>query len=215
MVLITNKMNSKRNAKLSRTLFVMITASLLFWVPSLVVYSTNVLCSKCVPLLVFQIFNLFRLANSLVNPIIYSFRIGMFRKTFKRVKLHKQSKKYKIYYTPWNLIEDRNGPDLPRFQESFVELSPVFHKLWPVANHQATHSHMQRCLVTRELLCHVRNESHIEAKLWNVTSPLLIMNKVNSLSFLVKIIVTKQSSLNSDLSMLTRALALFVSSRTP
>ena len=89
----------QQNAKLSSALFVMITASLLLWVPSLVAYFTNVLCYKCVPLLVFQIFNLFRLANSLVNPIIYSFRIGMFRKTFKQVKLHKRSKEYKINYT--------------------------------------------------------------------------------------------------------------------
>jgi len=90
----------QQNAKLSRTLFIMITASLLFWVPSLVVYFTNVVCPKCVPLLVFQIFNLFRLANSLVNPIIYSFKIAMFRETFKRMKIRKQSKKYEINCTP-------------------------------------------------------------------------------------------------------------------
>ena len=96
-----NRQNAaQRNAKLSRTLFIMITASLLFWVPSLVVYFTNVVCSKCVPLLVFQIFNLFRLANSLVNPIIYSFRIAVFRETFKRMKILKQSKKYEINYRP-------------------------------------------------------------------------------------------------------------------
>ena len=90
----------QQNAKLSRTLFVMITASLLFWIPSVVVYSTHYLCLKCVPLLVFYIFKLFRLANSLVNPIIYSFRIPMFRETFKRAKLCKQSKDHTINYTP-------------------------------------------------------------------------------------------------------------------
>ena len=115
-----NRQNAaQRNAKLSRTLFIMITASLLFWVPSLVVYFTNVVCSKCVPLLVFHIFNLFRLANSLVNPIIYSFRIAVFRETFKRMKILKQSKKYEINYRPWNLIED----ELSRPQASLVELS--------------------------------------------------------------------------------------------
>ena len=95
-----NRQNEQQqNAKLSKTLFVVITASLLFWIPSIVVYSTHYLCFKCVPLLVMHIFNLFRLANSLVNPIIYSFRIPMFRETFKRVKLWKQSKKYTINYT--------------------------------------------------------------------------------------------------------------------
>ena len=91
----------QQNAKLSRTLFIMITVSLVFWVPSLVVYSTLYLCLPCIPLLVLNIFTrLFRLANSLVNPIIYSFRIPMFRETFKRVKSCKQSKKYKINYSP-------------------------------------------------------------------------------------------------------------------
>ena len=90
----------QQNAKLSRTLFIMIAASLVFWVPSLVVRSTQNLCSTCVPLLVFRIFTMFRLANSLVDPIIYSFRIPIFRETFKRVKLPKQSKKYRINYTP-------------------------------------------------------------------------------------------------------------------
>ena len=96
----------QQNAKLSRTLFIVIAASLLFWVPSIVVYYTHFRCSRCVPLLVFHFCNLFRLANSLVNPIIYSFRIPMFKETFKRVKFCKPSKKYAINYTPWNLIED-------------------------------------------------------------------------------------------------------------
>ena len=122
--------NIQQNLKLSRTLFIMITASLLFWIPSLVVYVTNVVCSTCVPLLVFQIFNLFRLANSLVNPIIYSFRIPMFRETFKRMKLCKQSKKYKVNYTPRNSIEDRSESALPRPQTSFVELSAVRMESW-------------------------------------------------------------------------------------
>ncbi|XP_020625245.1 adenosine receptor A2a-like [Orbicella faveolata] len=97
-----NRQNEQQqNAKLARTLFLVITASLLFWVPSIVVYCIHYRCSKCLPLLVFRSCNLFRLANSLVNPIIYSFRIPMFRETFKRVKLCKQSKKYTInLYTP-------------------------------------------------------------------------------------------------------------------
>ena len=90
----------QKNAKLSRTLFLVIAASLIFWVPSIVVYCIHYRCSKCVPLLVFHICDLFRLANSLVNSIIYSFRIPMIRETFKRVKLCKKSKEYTINYRP-------------------------------------------------------------------------------------------------------------------
>ena len=86
------QIESQQNAKLSRTLFIVITVSLLFWVPSIVVYCIHYLCLKCAPLLVFQIFNLFRLANSLLNPIIYSFRIPMFKEVFKRTKLCKRSR---------------------------------------------------------------------------------------------------------------------------
>ena len=96
------KYEPQQNAKLSRTLFIMITASLLFWVPSVVGFTTQYLCSECVPLLVYQIFTMFRLANSLVNPIIYSFRIPIFKQTFKRVKPCKKSNEYAINYTPRN-----------------------------------------------------------------------------------------------------------------
>ena len=88
----------QQNAKLSRTLFFVITASLLFWIPSIIVYCTHYLCFKCVPLLVFQFFNVFRLANSLVNPIIYSFRVPIFKEIFKRTKLCKKSKQYTVNY---------------------------------------------------------------------------------------------------------------------
>ena len=96
-----NKANeSQQNVKLSRTLFVVTTASLLFWIPGVIANVTLSISLNCVPLIVFQIFNMFRLANSLVNPIIYSFRISMFRETFKRMKLCKHSMEYTVSYKP-------------------------------------------------------------------------------------------------------------------
>ncbi|XP_078375719.1 adenosine receptor A2a-like, partial [Oculina patagonica] len=96
-----NRQNGpQQNTKLSRTLFIVITASLLFLLPTIVVYCTHYLCSACVRPLLFQCFNIFRLANSFVNPIIYSFRIPMFKETFKRMKLCKQSKQYTVNYIP-------------------------------------------------------------------------------------------------------------------
>ena len=87
-----------QNAKLSRTLFIVIAASLLCWCPSAVGYSIHYLCSECVPYPLTYIFNICYLANSFVNPIIYSFRIPMFRETLKRVKFRKQSKQYRVNY---------------------------------------------------------------------------------------------------------------------
>ena len=79
------EIESQQNVKLSRTLFVVTTASLLFWIPGVIANVILYLCLNCVPIIVFQIFNMFRLANSLVNPIIYSFRIPMFREAFNEI----------------------------------------------------------------------------------------------------------------------------------
>ena len=95
------QIEQQQNAKLSKTLFIVITASLSFWVPSIVVFCTRYLCNKCVPSLVIQFVNLFSLANSLVNPIIYSFRIPMFKKIFKRLQLCKKSKRYTVNHMGW------------------------------------------------------------------------------------------------------------------
>ena len=140
---------SQRNVRLSRTLFVVMTASLLFWIPGVIVNATHFLCINCVPLIVFHIFNLFRLANSLVNPIIYSFRIPMFRETFKRMKLCKQSMEYTISYKPWDLKTAMK--QLPSSQVSLVYLCALGYGT--VANHQSRRSQMQKRLVTTQLLC--------------------------------------------------------------
>ncbi|XP_078378613.1 adenosine receptor A2a-like [Oculina patagonica] len=86
----------EQNVKLSRTLFIVIAASLVCRLPSVVVHCVYVLCSKCVPITFVYTTTTFRLANSLVNPIIYCFRIPMFRETLARMKPRKQSKHYTV-----------------------------------------------------------------------------------------------------------------------
>ena len=87
---------AQQSAELSRTQFIIITASLLFWIPCVVVYSTHDLCSKCFPLVIPNIINIFRLTSSLLNPVIYSYRLPVFREIFKGAKLCKKSKHYSI-----------------------------------------------------------------------------------------------------------------------
>ena len=86
----------EKNRKLSRTLFIVIAASLVCWGPSTAAYFIFLLCVWCYPLSVFYSFNIFHLANSLVNPIIYSFKIPMFRKALRRMRLRKTSKQYRV-----------------------------------------------------------------------------------------------------------------------
>ena len=98
---VRNRQNtSEQNMKLSRTLFIVIAASFVCWLPSTVAYPLGHLCVKCVPALIRYIITLIHVANSLVNPIIYYSRIPMFRETLKQMTLRKKSKQYRVKYRP-------------------------------------------------------------------------------------------------------------------
>ena len=94
---VHNRKNaSEQNTKLSRTLFIVIAVSLGCWLPSVIVYSIDSLCSYCVPGPLTHLCAMLHLVNSLVNPIIYCFRIPIFRETLKRMKVRKHSKQYTV-----------------------------------------------------------------------------------------------------------------------
>ena len=94
-----NRHSVERNTKLSKTLFIMIGASVVFSVPSLAFFCIHFFSSG-LPGVVSYIFSMLTLTNSLVNPIIYSLRMPMFRETLKRLKnklrIRKQSKSYTV-----------------------------------------------------------------------------------------------------------------------
>lgn len=81
----------ERSVKLSKTLFVVIGVSLLFWLPGTVFYSINQFCSECIPQEVVYVGTALHLANSLVNPIVYSFRMPMFKSTLRRLLKRNQA----------------------------------------------------------------------------------------------------------------------------
>ena len=87
---VAGKGNSlEQNKKLSKALFTVTAASLVCWAPSSVGYFIFHLSSKRCPIAVVDSFYIFYLANSLVNPIIYSFKFPMFRKTLRKMRLKK------------------------------------------------------------------------------------------------------------------------------
>ena len=97
---VHNRQNaSEQNTKLSRTLFIVIAVSLGCWLPGILAYSIRSLCLSCVPLSLLHVCTTLRLVNSLVNPIIYCFRIPIFRETLKRMKVGKHSKQYAVNYS--------------------------------------------------------------------------------------------------------------------
>ena len=82
--------DEKYSTKLSRTLFIMIAVSLGFWLPSTVIFSVHSLCHRCVPIPLIYASTVLHLANSLVNPVIYSFRLPILREAVGKLKLKKK-----------------------------------------------------------------------------------------------------------------------------
>lgn len=76
----------ERNLHLSRTLFIVVALSLAFWLPAFMVYSTRDFCKTCLSPLVLEIVNVLRLANSVVNPFVYTFRMPIFKGALKQCR---------------------------------------------------------------------------------------------------------------------------------
>ena len=79
-----NKKLTERNLRISKTLFIVVSVSLMFWLPAFVVYFIREFCWQCFSPIVFPLVNALHLANSLVNPFVYSFRMQIFRDTLKK-----------------------------------------------------------------------------------------------------------------------------------
>ena len=73
------------NLRLSKTLFITIASSLVFWIPGFVVYSTREFCPQCFPIPVVRFANAMYLANSMVNPFVYSFRMPIFKDALRKL----------------------------------------------------------------------------------------------------------------------------------
>ena len=95
-----NRKSAEQNKKLSKTLFIVVGASLLFWLPSLVLYSVHYFYQEILNYTSHQIVLMLHMTNSHVNPIIYSFRMPVFRETLKRMKaklrISNKSKRYTV-----------------------------------------------------------------------------------------------------------------------
>ena len=73
-----------RNLRLSGTFFIVVAVSLVFWLPGFVSYVIIEFYWGCVSPLVASTVNVLHLANSMVNPFVYSFRMPMFKAAIKK-----------------------------------------------------------------------------------------------------------------------------------
>ena len=76
--------NMERNIKLSNTLFIMISLSLICWLPATVTYTLPKWCEKCIPRIFTLVTIVLQMANSIVNPVVYCYRMPIFKEELKR-----------------------------------------------------------------------------------------------------------------------------------
>ena len=95
-----NRQIVQQNIKLSKTFFAVICASIVCLTPSVSFYIVSCFHQDLFAGFLKYIFIILIQSNSLVNPIIYSFRMPIFRETFKqlknRIKIPRPSRKYTV-----------------------------------------------------------------------------------------------------------------------
>ena len=72
-----------QNLRLSKTFSVVVAVSLILWLPGFVVYTINAICLQCFSPTLLWFVNALHLANSMVNPFVYSFRMKVFKDILK------------------------------------------------------------------------------------------------------------------------------------
>ena len=88
--------NMARNIKLSKTLLIIISLSLICWLPAVLLYTVIYMCPNCILEVVNVMFTatVLHLANSVINPIVCPYRMPMFKEaliTLLRARAHAYS----------------------------------------------------------------------------------------------------------------------------
>ena len=84
--------DDEQNLKLSKTLFIVIAASFVCWLPGTVLYFMYVVGKCVIPMSVLYSGTLFNIASSFVNPVIYSFRMPIFKEPLGKLRLKRMTR---------------------------------------------------------------------------------------------------------------------------
>ena len=80
---VQNQALRERSLRMSRTVFIVVAASLVFWFPAFVMITTQDFC-LCFPPLAVWFVTVLHLGNSMVNPFVYSFRMQIFQDALRK-----------------------------------------------------------------------------------------------------------------------------------
>ena len=106
----TNR-STEHNLQLSRTMFIVIAASLVFWLPAFVVYTVKDFCPQCFSPVVLWFVNVLHLGNSMVNPFLHTFRMPIFKDSLKKL-LRKRGQNLAVQFAQADGVGFRLGGTL-------------------------------------------------------------------------------------------------------
>lgn len=92
--------STESNLRVSRTIFMVIALSLVFWLAAFTVYTIGAFCRQCFTPTVVSSVNALHLANSMVNPLVYIFRMPIFRNAVRKKFYCRQRQNVKIRSVP-------------------------------------------------------------------------------------------------------------------
>ena len=78
--------NTEQNIKLSKTLCIVTAASCVCWLPGSILYFVNAVCKCYISMGALYATTLFNIASSFINPVIYSFRMPIFKEPLSKLK---------------------------------------------------------------------------------------------------------------------------------
>ena len=82
---VRRKELTEKTLRMSRTFFIVVAVSLVFWLPAFVMFTIKEFCSCFSPLVVGFV-TVLLCANSMVNPFVYSFRMPIFQDALKKCR---------------------------------------------------------------------------------------------------------------------------------
>ena len=125
-----SRQSTERNLRLSRTIFLVTAVSLMFWLPSVAMYTASDFYPRCFSQHVLWLVNSLHLANSMVNPFVYSYRMAIFKEALKKFSGRRQqnhidmaniqsNRHFLSSEGPFTLQRQNTGADFSGLQDTY------------------------------------------------------------------------------------------------
>ena len=99
--------STDQNLRLSRTFYIVVAFSLLFWLPAFVVYTIKIFCwNSCFSPIALWFVYVLQMANSMVNPFVYAFRMSIFKDALSKYwRRKRQPQNIELRVAPFHIYK--------------------------------------------------------------------------------------------------------------